>query len=73
MGVCRLCVIHRNVPNKINSILDLISARNINIEHMINKPRGEYAYTIIDLAEKVNGDITGQILKDPDVLRVRVI
>ena len=40
---------------------------------MINKPRGEYAYTIIDLAEKVNGDITGQILKDPDVLRVRVI
>ena len=73
MGVCRLCVIHRNVPNKINSILDLISARNINIEHMINKPRGEYAYTIIDLAEKVNGEMKSEILKDPDVLRVRVI
>ena len=73
MGVCRLCVIHRNVPNKINSILDLVSQRNINIEHMINKPRGEYAYTIIDLAEKVNGDFTSQILRDPDVLRVRVI
>ena len=73
MGACRLCVIHRNVPNMINSILDLISARNINIEHMINKPRGGYAYTMIDLAEKVNGEITGQIQKNPDVLRVRVI
>ncbi len=73
MGVCRLCVIHRNVPNKINSILDLISKRNINIEHMLNKPRGGYAYTMIDLAERVNGEITAEILRDPDVLRVRVI
>ena len=73
MGECRLCVIHRNVPHMINSILDLISARNINIEHMINKPRGGYAYTMIDLAERVNGEITSQILQNPDVLRVRVI
>ena len=73
LGVCRLCVIHRNVPNMINSVLDLISARNINIEHMINKPRGGYAYTMIDLAERVNGEITSQILQNPDVLRVRVI
>ena len=73
MGECRLCVIHRNVPNKINSILDFISARNINIEHMLNKPRGEYAYTMIDLSEKVNGVITEEIRRDPDVLRVRVI
>ena len=73
MGECRLCVIHRNVPHMINNILDLISARNINIEHMLNKPRGEYAYTMIDLAEKVNGEITGQIQHNPDVLRVRVV
>lgn len=73
MGECRLCVIHRNVPHMINNILDLISARNINIEHMLNKPRGEYAYTMIDLAEKVNGEITGQIQQNPDVLRVRVV
>ena len=65
LAVCRLCVLHRNVPDKINTILELISARNINIEHMINKPRGGYAYTMIDLAEKVNGEITSEILKDP--------
>ena len=42
MGVCRLCVIHRNVPRMITRILDFISDRNINVEHMINKPRDKY-------------------------------
>lgn len=73
MGVCRLCVLHRNVPNMINSFLDLISERNINVEHMINKARGGYAYTIIDLGEQIGADITQRILANPAVLRVRVL
>ena len=73
LGESRLCVIHRNVPNIINSILDLVSARNINVEHMLNKPRGAYAYTMMDLSEKVNGEITGQLSRQPNVLRVRVL
>ncbi len=56
MGVCRLCVLHRNVPRMITRILDFVSALNINVEHMINKPRGEYAYTIVDLGEKIGED-----------------
>ena len=73
MGVCRLCVIHRNVPRMLNSFLDLISARNINVEHMINKPRGEYAYTIIDLGSQIDEAATAAITSLEDVLRVRVI
>ena len=73
LGKSRLCVIHRNVPNMINPILDLVSARNINVEHMLNKPRGAYAYTMMDLSEKVNGEITGQLSQQPNVLRVRVL
>ena len=73
MGVCRLCVIHRNVPRMITRILDFISALNINVEHMINKPRGEYACTIVDLGEKI-GPETAQSIRDmDDVLRVRVL
>jgi D-3-phosphoglycerate dehydrogenase len=30
-GVCRLCVIHKNVPRMINRFLDLIGAENINV------------------------------------------
>ena len=73
MGVCRLCVIHRNVPGMINRILDFISAKNINVEHMINKPRGEYAYTVVDLAEKIGEETASAIRAMPNVLRVRVI
>lgn len=73
MGVCRLCVIHRNVPRMITRILDFISDRNINVEHMINKPRGEYAYTIVDLGEKIDGEVADAIRAMRDVLRVRVL
>ncbi len=73
MGVARLCVIHRNVPRMITSFLDLIGAENINVEHMINKPRGEYAYTIIDTGSEIGEDIQKKIMQMDEVLRVRVI
>ncbi|MBQ2960433.1 MAG: 3-phosphoglycerate dehydrogenase [Oscillospiraceae bacterium] len=73
MGVCRLCVLHRNVPRMITRILDFISDKNINVEHMINKPRGAYAYTIVDLGAKIGLDTAEAIRSMQDVLRVRVI
>ena len=73
MGVCRLCVIHRNVPRMITRILDFISDRNINVEHMINKPRGEYAYTIVDLGESISAEVADAIRAMDNVLRVRVL
>ena len=73
MGVCRLCVIHRNVPRMLTRILDFISDRNINVEHMINKPRDEYAYTIVDLSERIDENVARAILAMDDVIRVRVI
>ncbi len=73
MGVCRLCVIHHNVPRMITSILDFISRKNINVEHMINKPRGGYAVTIVDLSEPIGEDVAGAIRRMNDVVRVRVL
>lgn len=73
MGVCRLCVFHRNVPKMLTKILDYISERNINVEHMINKPRGDYAYTIIDLGKKIGPRTADAIRAMPDILRVRII
>ncbi|MBQ7895861.1 MAG: 3-phosphoglycerate dehydrogenase [Oscillospiraceae bacterium] len=73
MGVCRLCVIHYNVPRMLTRILDFISERNINVEHMINKPRGEYACTIIDLGTEIGEDTAEKIRAMDNVLRVRVI
>ena len=73
MGRCRLCVIHRNVPKMLTRILDFISDRNINVEHMINKARGDYAYTIVDLGKKIGPATAEEMRNLPDVLRVRVL
>ena len=73
MGVCRLCVLHHNVPGMITNILGLITEMNINVEHMINKPRGRYAYTMVDLGTKIGEDVADAIRRMDDVLRVRVL
>ena len=72
-GVCRLCVIHKNVPRMLNSFLDLIGQANINVEHMINSARGEIAYTMIDLGSTLDEALAETIRNMPDVKRVRVI
>lgn len=72
-GVARLTVIHRNVPRMINHFLDLIGSENINVEHMINKPKGEIAYTIIDTGSDISAEIEAKIAAIPEVMRVRVI
>ena len=72
-GCCRLCVIHQNVPRMINRFLDLIGAENINVEHMINKPRGDVAYTIIDTGKPISQEMAAQIDAMDEVMRVRVL
>ncbi len=72
-GVARICVIHKNVPRMINRFLDLIGEQNINVEHMINKPRGDVAYTIIDTGSDISAEIEQKIGDMDEVMRVRVI
>ncbi len=73
MGVCRLCVIHDNVPRMINRFLNLISVNETNVEHMINKAAGNIAYTIIDLDEILDESIIKEIADMKEVKRVRTI
>ncbi|MBR1658968.1 MAG: phosphoglycerate dehydrogenase [Oscillospiraceae bacterium] len=72
-GVCRLSIIHKNVPKVLNSFLDLIGKKNINVENMVNKSKGEIGYTIIDVSEHVGDDVVSQIQNMDVVLRVREI
>lgn len=73
LGVARICVIHRNVPRILNKMLDFIGDGDINIEHMVNKPRGEFAYTMIDTGSEISEEIVNGIQEMKNVFRVRVL
>ncbi|MFC3885592.1 phosphoglycerate dehydrogenase [Bacillus songklensis] len=56
-GKRRVAVFHQNVPNMVGQITSAISSYHLNIADMVNRSRGGYAYTMIDIDNKVNGDI----------------
>ncbi|MBQ9736640.1 MAG: phosphoglycerate dehydrogenase [Clostridia bacterium] len=51
-GAFRVCFMHKNVPTILGQITAIISDAGLNIENMANGSRGEYAYTIVELADK---------------------
>ena len=72
-GVCRLCLIHKNVPAMLASITTLLSRDGINVENLSNKSRGEYAYTMVDLGTKVAERVIEDVQHMANVIRVRVL
>ena len=71
---CRLCIIHKNIPNMIANISTAVSNEGFNIENLLNKAKKDMAYTIVDISlgekevdfEKLFSTIDG-------VIKVRVI
>ena len=63
-GKRRLTVFHKNVPNMVGQITTALSTYNLNIADMVNRSRGDYAYTMIDIDNEVNGDIIPSLEKN---------
>ncbi len=72
-GVARICVAHRNIPAMLANITMLLSQQGINVDHMTNKSKGDYAYTILELNRDVEDAVVEEITQIPGVLRVRVL
>lgn len=72
-GKTRITIIHKNVPNVISKITTAVAAENINIDNMVNKSRGEYAYTMLDTDTDVSSEAISAIEALDGTIRVRVI
>ncbi len=70
-GCVRITIAHKNVPNMLSQFLGLLQDKNV--ENMVNKNKGECAYTIIDTAHEVPDSIIDTIKKIDGVLAVRII
>lgn len=66
----RICLIHKNVPNMLAQFATLLANQEINIENMVNKAKGDYAYTIIETNDVVGIDDFNAL---ENVVKVRVI
>ena len=69
----RICIMHRNTPGVLSSISTAIAEENINIENMINRSRGNYAYTIVETVGRVSEGAVAKLSALEETIRIRVI
>lgn len=68
----RVGIIHANKPKVLSTVTEILSANGSNIENMLNKSRGEIAYTILDLENRPSAESL-KVIEDLDqVVRVNL-
>ena len=72
-GEERLAITHRNIPNMVRQITKAIAEEEANILDMINKSRGDFAYTLIDLENEISNTAIENIQRVEGVLTVRAL
>ncbi|MFA6903146.1 MAG: phosphoglycerate dehydrogenase [Gallionellaceae bacterium] len=67
----RISIANANVPNMLGQISTALAAAGINIHNMLNKSRGEMAYTLVDTDSAIPAAVIAQLAAIPGVLMVR--
>lgn len=73
MAKHRLTIAHRNIPKMLGQISAVLSEQGVNIVNMINRSRGNYAYTMVDLESEITDENVKRINDIDGVIRVRVL
>jgi len=69
----RVSIVYKNVKNMISQFTGTLGDSGINIDNMLNKSKGNYAYCMFDLDSPAEADVIEKIKKIPGVFKVRVI
>lgn len=72
-GHTKVCITHRNMPNVVASITGKIGESGVNIDNMINRSKGDYAYSIIAVDHKVDENVVEKIKKIDGIIGIRII
>lgn len=76
-GICategRIAVAHKNKHSMLSQFTSVFAKDGINIENMVNKSRGDYAYTIFDICDKATEGIVKDLEAVEGVIKVRII
>jgi D-3-phosphoglycerate dehydrogenase / 2-oxoglutarate reductase len=69
----RLGIANANVPNMVGQISSVLAAAGLNIHNMVNKSKGDMAYTLVDVDSAVSGTVIQQLVNVAGVLTVRYL
>jgi D-3-phosphoglycerate dehydrogenase / 2-oxoglutarate reductase len=69
----RLAITNANVPNMVGQISSVLAAAGLNIHNMVNKSKGDMAYTLVDVDSAVTDGVTQQLCAIAGVLAVRYL
>jgi D-3-phosphoglycerate dehydrogenase len=72
-GSARIAIANTNVPNMVGQISTLVAQAGLNIADLLNKSRGELAYTIVDVDGTVPGALLDQVRAIDGVLSARLL
>ncbi len=72
-GAARICVLHANIPAVITKITGAVSDEGLNIENMINKSKGDNAYTVVDVSSVPSADAVARMSAVEGIFKIRVI
>ena len=68
-----MAIANANVPNMLGQISTAMANAGLNIHNMVNKSRGEMAYTLVDVDSPVNDDLIRSLTAIVGVLSARII
>ncbi len=66
----RVTIAHKNIPSMLSQISAVFTNDNINIENMVNKSRGDYAYTMIDTHSSIDSKLLDELRAVDGVIKV---
>ncbi|HSJ79853.1 MAG TPA: phosphoglycerate dehydrogenase [Thiobacillus sp.] len=69
----RIAVANANVPNMVGQISSVLAAAGLNIHNMVNKSKGDMAYTLVDVDSAATDTVTQQLSAIAGVLAVRYL
>jgi D-3-phosphoglycerate dehydrogenase len=72
-GTTRLAIANSNVPNMVGQISTCLAAARINIAELLNKSRGEFAYTLVDAEGVIGDDLLVRIRSIDGILSARIV
>lgn len=77
MGVCtkagRIVINHKNIPNMISQFSGIMAEAGINISDMLNKSKGDFSYTMLDLDSAASSEVVDKIAAIDGVIKVRIV